>query len=204
MRPSYLASPAGERPVRGRDRHRRPADAQTSSRSAQALTFEAMRERRRRHLPGDVLRRSVARPRRLPVQAGRIAPARGSATWSYDIGDTKLARSVKAGAILQMCVYADLLEGLQGIAPEWLYVITGDRVRARPPDGRLLRLFPLRPGPLRRPGHGRSGGRPGRHLPRPGRPLSGLHLVPDVHRSPARRRPSLDRGRDAPRGHRAT
>ena len=49
--------------------------------------------------------------------------------WSYDIADTKLARSVKAGAILQMCVYASLLEGLQGIAPEWLYVITGDRVK---------------------------------------------------------------------------
>ena len=49
--------------------------------------------------------------------------------WSYDIADTKLARSVKGGAILQMCVYADLLEGLQGINPEWLFVITGDRVR---------------------------------------------------------------------------
>ena len=60
-------------------------------------------------------------------RADRPSPA--SATWSYDIADTKLARSVKAGAILQMCVYADLLEGLQGIAPEWLYVITGDRRR---------------------------------------------------------------------------
>lgn len=59
----------------------------------------------------------------------RPSPALG--TWSYDIGDTKLARSVKAGAILQMCVYADLLERLQGIAPEWLYVITGDRVEHR-------------------------------------------------------------------------
>ena len=50
-------------------------------------------------------------------------------SWSYDIADTKLARSVKAGAILQMCVYADLLERLQGIAPERLHVITGDRVQ---------------------------------------------------------------------------
>ena len=49
--------------------------------------------------------------------------------WSYDIADTKLARSVKGGAILQMCVYAGLLEELQGIAPEWLHVITGDGAR---------------------------------------------------------------------------
>ena len=57
----------------------------------------------------------------------RPSPALGG--WSYDIADTKLARSVKGGAILQMCVYASLLEGLQGIAPEYLYVITGDGVR---------------------------------------------------------------------------
>jgi uncharacterized protein len=49
-------------------------------------------------------------------------------SWSYDVADTKLARSVKGGAILQMCVYADLLERLQGIPPETLSVITGDGV----------------------------------------------------------------------------
>ncbi len=55
-------------------------------------------------------------------------PSPGLGAWSYDIADTKLARSVKGGAILQMCVYADLLARLQGIAPEWLSVITGDGV----------------------------------------------------------------------------
>jgi predicted RecB family nuclease len=48
--------------------------------------------------------------------------------WSYDIADTKLARGVKASAILQMCVYADLLERLQGTAPQFVYVVTGDGV----------------------------------------------------------------------------
>jgi predicted RecB family nuclease len=48
-------------------------------------------------------------------------------SWSYDIADTKLARRVKAAAILQMCVYADLLERLQGIPPETISVVTGDR-----------------------------------------------------------------------------
>lgn len=59
----------------------------------------------------------------------RPSPQLGS--WSYDIADTKLARSVKAGAILQMCVYAGLLEQVQGTPPEWLIVITGDRVEHR-------------------------------------------------------------------------
>jgi uncharacterized protein len=47
--------------------------------------------------------------------------------YSYDIADTKLARRVKAAAIVQMCVYADLLERVQGIPPETIAVVTGDR-----------------------------------------------------------------------------
>jgi len=49
-------------------------------------------------------------------------------SYSYDVADTKLARRVKAAAIVQMCVYADLLEGLQGIPPETISVVTGDGV----------------------------------------------------------------------------
>jgi uncharacterized protein len=48
-------------------------------------------------------------------------------SWSYDIADTKLARHVKASALLQMAVYAQRLEELQGIAPETLTVILGSR-----------------------------------------------------------------------------
>ncbi len=48
-------------------------------------------------------------------------------SWSYDIADTKLARRVKAAAILQMCVYADRLAQLQGLPPETIAVVTGDR-----------------------------------------------------------------------------
>ena len=47
--------------------------------------------------------------------------------WSYDVADTKLARRVKAAAIVQMCVYGDLLERVQGIPPETVAVVTGDR-----------------------------------------------------------------------------
>ena len=56
----------------------------------------------------------------------RPSPALGP--YSYDIADTKLSRGVKAAAIIQMCVYADLLERLQGIKPETVYVVTGDGV----------------------------------------------------------------------------
>ena len=47
-------------------------------------------------------------------------------TYSYDIADTKLSRGVKASAIIQMCVYADLLTRLPGVPPETVYVVTGD------------------------------------------------------------------------------
>lgn len=59
----------------------------------------------------------------------RPSPVLGS--WSYDVADTKLARAVKTGAVLQLCVYAGLLEQAQGVAPEWLTVVTGDRAEHR-------------------------------------------------------------------------
>ncbi|MEW8693435.1 MAG: TM0106 family RecB-like putative nuclease, partial [Candidatus Thiodiazotropha endolucinida] len=43
--------------------------------------------------------------------------------WSYEIIDTKLARETKGGTVLQLCLYADLLEQIQGIAPEYVYVV---------------------------------------------------------------------------------
>ena len=46
--------------------------------------------------------------------------------WSYEVADTKLARAVKGGAVLQVCVYSDRLEQLQGLRPEAVHVVTGD------------------------------------------------------------------------------
>ncbi|HEY8198569.1 MAG TPA: TM0106 family RecB-like putative nuclease, partial [Candidatus Limnocylindrales bacterium] len=48
--------------------------------------------------------------------------------WSYEVADTKLARAVKGGALVQVCVYSDLLERLQGFAPEHVHVVTGDGI----------------------------------------------------------------------------
>lgn len=46
--------------------------------------------------------------------------------WSYEPADAKLAGSVKAGALLQLCLYADLLKAAQGQPPQRIGVITGD------------------------------------------------------------------------------
>ena len=43
--------------------------------------------------------------------------------WSYEALDTKLAQETKAGAVLQLCLYSDLLGEIQGALPEWMYVV---------------------------------------------------------------------------------
>ena len=50
--------------------------------------------------------------------------------WHYEVADTKLARHVKASAVLQICSYIDLLERLQGVRPTWMYVALGGSARA--------------------------------------------------------------------------
>jgi predicted RecB family nuclease len=58
-------------------------------------------------------------------------PARPSAwgDYHYEVADTKLARHVKASAILQICSYVDQLERLQCVRPEWLHVALGGSAR---------------------------------------------------------------------------
>jgi predicted RecB family nuclease len=43
----------------------------------------------------------------------------------YEVADAKLARHVKASAVLQICSYVDQLTVLQGVQPEWLHVALG-------------------------------------------------------------------------------
>jgi len=45
--------------------------------------------------------------------------------YSYEVVDAKLARSAKGGAVLQLCVYTDLLAQLQGTEPEHMYLALG-------------------------------------------------------------------------------
>lgn len=44
--------------------------------------------------------------------------------WSYEVVDAKLARETRAGTILQLCLYAELLASIQGTLPEYVHVIT--------------------------------------------------------------------------------
>ncbi|HJT63308.1 MAG TPA: TM0106 family RecB-like putative nuclease [Candidatus Limnocylindria bacterium] len=51
-------------------------------------------------------------------------PSRWGA-YHYEVADTKLARHVKAGAVLQICTYVDMLTAIQGIEPSQLHVVLG-------------------------------------------------------------------------------
>jgi uncharacterized protein len=43
--------------------------------------------------------------------------------WSYEVVDTKLARDTRAGTLLQLCLYSELLAVLQGALPLRLHVV---------------------------------------------------------------------------------
>jgi uncharacterized protein len=45
--------------------------------------------------------------------------------WSYEVVETKLARSTKARAVMQLCFYSALLAGIQGRIPRWMHVALG-------------------------------------------------------------------------------
>ena len=45
--------------------------------------------------------------------------------WSYEVWDTKLARHAKASAVLQLCMYSEMLTAIQGVAPERMHLALG-------------------------------------------------------------------------------
>jgi uncharacterized protein len=47
-------------------------------------------------------------------------------SWSYEVEDTKLARSPKSKFLVQLCFYSAILSKLQGVVPERMYVVLGD------------------------------------------------------------------------------
>ena len=53
----------------------------------------------------------------------RVAAPSKQWAWSYEVADTKLARETKATTILQLSLYSELLEKVQGTAPEFLWVV---------------------------------------------------------------------------------
>jgi uncharacterized protein len=53
----------------------------------------------------------------------RLAKPSGNWLWSYEVVDTKLTRETKAGTILQLSLYSELLAKSQGSDPELLWVV---------------------------------------------------------------------------------
>jgi predicted RecB family nuclease len=55
----------------------------------------------------------------------RVDKPGGLGDWSYEVVETKLARSTKARAIIQLCFYSDLLSRIQGVVPDYMHVVLG-------------------------------------------------------------------------------
>lgn len=53
----------------------------------------------------------------------RIERASNLGGWSYEVYDCKLARETKAATILQLSLYCDLVQVIQGLLPEQMYVV---------------------------------------------------------------------------------
>lgn len=83
----------------------------------------------------DALRRGVGAVHQATFQEGewsgradflvRVEKPSALGAWSYEVVETKLARSAKARALIQLCFYSDLLSGIQGMEPEWMHVVLG-------------------------------------------------------------------------------
>ncbi|MEA2565224.1 MAG: hypothetical protein QOD49_401, partial [Actinomycetota bacterium] len=56
----------------------------------------------------------------------RVEEASDLGSWSYEVADTKLARSLKAAALLQTAEYSLQVERIQGRAPRHLHIVLGD------------------------------------------------------------------------------
>jgi uncharacterized protein len=54
----------------------------------------------------------------------RVAVPSALGAWSYEVLDTKLAAETRAGTILQLSLYSDLLQAAQGLLPERFHVVT--------------------------------------------------------------------------------
>ena len=67
--------------------------------------------------------------------------------WSYEAWDTKLARSAKPSAVLQLAYYSEEIGLIQGRLPDWLHVVpgTGMHESFRPAEfGAFLRMAQAR------------------------------------------------------------
>ena len=86
-----------------------PARTRAAMQSGASLIYQAPLGNARWHGRADFLRRTDT-----PSNLG---------SWSYEAIDAKLATETRAGTILQLCVYSELVAELQGAWPEFAYVV---------------------------------------------------------------------------------
>ena len=97
--------PRGQRLAKGRD------ETLEAMRAGADVVYQAVLFDGRRLGFADFLRRVE--------QASDLGP------WSYEVWDTKLARYAKASAVLQLCMYSDLVREYQGLAPAEMHLALG-------------------------------------------------------------------------------
>ncbi|PYQ20798.1 MAG: nuclease [Acidobacteria bacterium] len=109
--------------ARQREAGRRIVEFPSAPHRTDRLTLDAMRS------GADVIAQAALFDGRWQGRADfllRVERASALGPWSYEPADAKLSRIVKGAAILQLCLYADQLRRLQGVAPEHIHVVTGD------------------------------------------------------------------------------
>ena len=97
--------PYYERAIRGRD------ETLEAMRNGADIIYQAVLFDDRRLGYADFLRR-VEQPSDL-------------GEWSYEVWDTKLARHATASAVLQLCLYSDMVQKLQGRQPDEMHLALG-------------------------------------------------------------------------------
>ncbi|MDE2695531.1 MAG: nuclease, partial [Chloroflexota bacterium] len=101
--------PYGERVIRGSD------ETLEAMRNGADVIYQAVLFDGRRLGYADFLRR-VEQPSDL-------------GEWSYEVWDTKLARHATAPAVLQLCLYSDMVQELQGRQPNEMHLALGGMQR---------------------------------------------------------------------------
>ena len=103
----------------------RPPDTVSPSRqirSEHAATLQAMRR------GAEVIYQAVLLDERRLGYADflqRVETPSDLGPWSYEVVDTKLARQPSAPAVLQICMYSDLLGAMQGHLPDRMHLVLG-------------------------------------------------------------------------------
>jgi predicted RecB family nuclease len=107
---------------------RYPKEQGTGLTKRQRLEADAELTRRLMHEGADVIYQATLFDGRWRGYADfllRVAGPSALGEHHYEVADTKLARKTKGGALLQMCVYSELVERIQGRMPAEMHVALG-------------------------------------------------------------------------------